>query len=115
MAELKKRALTRGLGNDPVDAALKGFLLEEETVLVPDEVGHLGVELVALHAALKKVQDVFVIRVGREREAAAVVHVLLELGRLVQTELVDRDLLLLALDVIIFFVLRSAREALPWE
>lgn len=59
----------------------------------------------AFHAALEKVQDVLVVGVGRKREAAAVVHELLELRGLVQAELVDGDLLLLSLDVIIFLVL----------
>jgi hypothetical protein len=38
---------------------------------------------VALHATLEQVQDVLVVGIGRECEAAAVVHVLFEFGRLV--------------------------------
>ena len=59
----------------------------------------------ALHAALKQGEDVAIVGVGCEGQPAAVVHKLLELGRLVDTELIDCNLLLFALDVIIFFIL----------
>ena len=70
-----------------------------------NKVRDLWVKLVALHAPLKQVVDVLVVGVSRECKPAAVVHVLLEFGRLIETELVDSDLLLLALDVVIFLVL----------
>jgi len=42
-------------------------------------------------------------------------HVLLESGWLIQTQLVDCDLLLLALNVVVFLVLGSTRQTLPWK
>ena len=69
----------------------------------------------AFHAALEETEDVAVVGVGRERQTSAVVHELLELGGLVEAEFVDGDLLLLALDVIIFFVFGASRESLPGE
>lgn len=42
-------------------------------------------------------------------------HELLELYGLVQAELLDSDFLLLAFNVVVFLVLGSARETLPWE
>ena len=107
--------LSDGSGDDAVDAALEGFLLEEQAVLVPNEVGNFGVKFVTLHASFEQIDNVLVVRVGCEGEASAIVHELLELGRLVQTELIDGNLLLLALDVIIFLVFRSSWESLPWE
>ena len=67
----------------------------------------------ALHAALEQREDVAIVRVGREGQSTAVVHEFLELGRLVQAELINGDLLLFALDVIIFFVFRASWQALP--
>ena len=81
------------------------LLLQHQPVLVPDEIRLLGVESVALHAALEQVDDVRVVGVLSERQAAAVVHELLELVGLVSAELVDGDLLLLLLNVRIFFLL----------
>lgn len=107
--------LTRWSRNNAVDAALKCFLLQEKAVLVPNKVRYFGVKLVSLHAALEQTVDVLVVGVGRECKAAAVIHVLLEFRWLVEAEFVDRDLLLLALDVVIFFVLGAAGESLPWE
>lgn len=88
---------------------LERFFLQEKAVFVPDEIGRLRVEVVALHAAFEKTEDVFEVRIAREREPAAVVHVLFEFKRLVQAELVDGYLLLLALDIIILFVLGASR------
>ena len=87
--------------------------LQEKAILIPDEVWRAQLKVVALHAALEEREDVAVVGVGCERQPTAVVHELLELGRLVQAELIDGHLLLLALDVIIFFVLRASWEALP--
>ena len=67
----------------------------------------------ALHAALEQRKNVTVVGVSRKWQPAAVVHELLILGGLVEAELVYGNLLLFALDVIIFFVLRASWEALP--
>ena len=105
--------LLRWLVDDAHHGLLERLPFEEEAVLVPDEVGRAQLEVVALHAALEQRQDVAIVGVGREGQAAAVVHELLEFGRLVQAEFVDGHLLLLALDVIIFFVFRASWQALP--
>lgn len=94
---------------------LKGLLLEDEAVLVPNEVRGLHVEGVALHAAFEKGEDVAVVGVRGEGQGAAVLHKLLELGGLVQAELVYGDLFLLALNVVVLLVLRAAGEALPGQ
>lgn len=99
------KRLTSWFRNYTIDASLQSLLLQEEAVLVPDEVRYLGVKLVALHAALKQAIDVLVVRVRRERQSSAIVHVLLEFRGLVEAELVNRHFLLFALDVVIFFVL----------
>ena len=69
----------------------------------------------SLHATLEQVDDVLVVRIGREGESSAVVHEFFEFGRLVQAELIHCHFSLLALDVIIFLVLGSTWESLPWE
>ena len=86
---------------------------EEKAILVPDKVWCAQLKVVALHAALEQREDVAIVRVGREGQSTAVVHEFLELGRLVQAELIDGHLLLFALDVIIFFVFRASWQALP--
>lgn len=87
--------------------------LEEKAVLVPDEVRRAKLEVVALHAALEQAEDVAIVGVCGEGQTTAIVHELLELGRLVQAQFVDGHLLLFALDVIIFLVFRASWEALP--
>ena len=94
-----------GLADDSHHVLLEGLLLEEEAVLVPDEVGCLNIEVVTLHAALKQIEDVAVVGVSSETEAAAVLHEFFEFSRLVQAELVYGDLFLFSPDVIIFLVL----------
>ena len=101
------------LVNDAHHGLLECLSFEEEAVLVPDKVWRAQLEIVSLHAALEERKNVAVVRVCREAESAAIVHELLELGWLIQAEFVDGHLLLLALDVIIFFVLRASWKALP--
>ena len=67
----------------------------------------------ALHAALEERGHVAVVGVCGEGQPAAVLHELLELGRLVQTQLVHRHFFLLALNVIVFFVFGASWETLP--
>ena len=109
------RWLCRGLVDHAHHGLLQRLPLEEEAVLVPEEVGSAQLKVMALHATLKQREDVAVVRVGCEGQPAAVVHELLELGRLVKTQLVNCNLLLLALDVIIFFILGASWETLPWK
>jgi len=91
----------------------QGLLFEHEAVFIPDKVWGLNVELIALHAHLEQVQNVSVVRVGSEAQRSAVLHVLLELVGLIQAQLVNCNLLLLSLDIVIFFILAAARETLP--
>jgi len=107
--------LSNGFRNDAVNASFERLFLQEKAVLVPNEVRDLRVELVAFHAAFEQAVDVLVVGICRECKASAVVHVLFEFRRLVEAEFVDSDLLLLSFDVVIFFVLRPARETLPRE
>ena len=67
------------------------------------------------HATFEQINDVLVVWIGNECEAAAVVHKFLELRRLVKAKLIDGDFFLFALDVIIFLVLRAPRKSLPWQ
>ena len=69
----------------------------------------------SFHAALKQIEDVLVVGVGNESESSAIVHELLKLWWLIEAELINSDLLLLALDVIIFLVFRASWESLPWQ
>ena len=68
-----------------------------------------------LHTSFEQINDVLVVGIRYERESAAIVHEFLELGRLVETEFIDSNFLLLALDVIIFLVFRASRKSLPWQ
>lgn len=94
---------------------LERFLFKDETVLVPDEVGHLGVPSVLLHAALEQPQHILVIGVLGELKLSAVVHKLAEFLGMSLAELVHSDFELLLLDVIVLFILGAAWESLPWE
>ena len=94
---------------------LDEFFFQDQPIFVPDEIWLLWVDIVFLHAALKKTNDIAIIGVLGEAETTAVVHELLEFLRLVLAELLNLDLLLLFLDVGILLSLGSAGEALPWE
>ena len=75
--------LLRRLVNHAHHGLLQCLPFEEEAVLVPDEVRSAQLKVMALHAALKQREDVAIVRVGCEGQPAAVVHELLEFGRLV--------------------------------
>ena len=94
---------------------LDEFLLEHQSIFVPDEVRLLKVDIIFLHTALEQVDDVAIVWVLGEAETSAVVHKFLEFLRLVFAELLDLDLLLLFLDVGVLLSLGSSGEALPWE
>jgi hypothetical protein len=61
--------------------------------------------VVTLHAALKQIEDVAVVGVSSETEAAAVLHEFFEFSWLVHAELIYGHFLLFSPDVIIFLVL----------
>lgn len=102
-------------GDDAHHALFQRLTLKEEPVLVPDEVRAFEVEAVPLHAAFEQIDDVLVVWIGNESEPAAVVHVLFELWRLVEAELIDGNFFLLTLNVIIFFIFRASGEPLPGQ
>ena len=105
--------LLDGLADDFHKVLLEGLLLKDKAVLVPDEVGYLGVPAVLLHAAFKQAEDELVVGVLSELEFAAIVHELTELLGVALAQLVDSDLQLLLLDVVVLLVLRAARQTLP--
>ena len=107
--------LVRGLVDDAHHRLLECLPLEEKAVLVPDEVGCAQLEVVALHATLEEREDIAVIGICCKGETSAVVHVLFEFRGLVHAQLINSDLLLLALDVIIFLVFGASWEALPGQ
>ena len=94
---------------------LDEFFFEHQSILVPDEVRLLWVDVVFLHAALEQSDDVAIVWVLGETETSAVVHEFLEFFWLILAELLDFDLLLLLLDVGVLLCLGSTWEALPWE
>jgi hypothetical protein len=94
---------------------LKGLLLEHQAILVPNKVWRLQVEAVSLHATLELAENESVVGVSSEAQRPAVQHEFLKLYGLVKAKLLDSDLLLLALNVIVFFVLGAAGQSLPWE
>jgi hypothetical protein len=104
-----------GFRDDAHHVLLEGLLLKEEAVFVPDEVGGLHVEVVALHATFEESQDKAVVWVSGETESAAVLHEFLKLAGLVHAEFVNGNFLLLTLDVIIFLILRASGKSLPGE
>ena len=103
------------LADDLHEVLLESLLLKDEAILVPDEVGHLGVPTVLLHAAFEQPEHVLVIGVLGELELSAVVHELAELFGVALAQLVHGDLELLLLDIVVLFILRPSRETLPRE
>ena len=77
------------LVDDTHHLSLDGFLLQDKSVLVPNEVRRLLVMSVLIHAALEQLDDVPVVRVLGETQTSAIVHELSEFLWLVFTELVD--------------------------
>ena len=94
---------------------LDGLLLENKSILVPNEIWCLRVEPVLLHAALEQTYDVAVVGVLRETETSAVMHELSEFLRLVLAQIVNRGLLLFLFDGSVFLSLGPAGKSLPWE
>lgn len=94
---------------------LQRFFFQVESVFVPDEVRHLGVEPVLPHASFEETNHVSVVRVFNELEFPAVVHVLFELFGVALAEFFNSDLELLFLDVVVLLVLAPARKTLPGE
>ena len=83
--------------------ALNSFFFEHESVLVPDEIGGLRVVALPLHASFEQANDVAVVGILSEGEAAAVMHEFFEFLRLVFAKVFDFCLYLLLFDVSIFF------------
>ena len=86
-----------------------------QSIFLPYKVWFRGAETIFLHASLEQADDVAVVRVLGEAETSAIVHEFLELVRLIQAELVNTYLLLLFLDVCVFFLLGFTWKSLPWQ
>ena len=84
---------------------LDGFLLKQESILVPDEIWSGETVTMAFQARFKASDDVSIVRILSKGEASAVVHELSELFWLVLAKLLDGDLLLLFLDVGVLLLL----------
>ncbi len=103
------------LGDNFHQVLLQLLLLEHEPVLVPNEVRHLGVPTILLHATLKESQNILIVWILSELELSAIVHEILEFLWVAFAEFIDSDLKLLLFDVVVLLVLGSAWESLPWE
>lgn len=104
-----------GFADDLHQVLLQSLLFKDKTVLVPDEVGGLGVPPVLLHAALEETKDILVIGVLSELKFAAIVHELAEFLGMSLAQLINSDFKLLLLDVVVLLVLRASWKALPWK
>jgi hypothetical protein len=78
---------------------LDEFFFQHQSIFIPHEVRLLWVNIVFLHAALEKSDDVAIIWVLSETETSAVVHKFLEFFGLILAKLLDLNLLLLFLDI----------------
>lgn len=99
--------------NNVQHTVLQRLLVLAQSVLLPGEVKHLHVKLVAGETVFKHADALFVVGLLLEFERAAVLHELLELAGVTAAELLKRGLNLLLLDVIVLFSLASTRQALP--
>ena len=91
------------------------FLLKNKSILIPNEIRCLGVNVVLLHAAFEQIDDEGVVWILGKGQIAAVVHELSELFWAVLAKVFDSDFLLLFLNVSILFFLGSTWETLPWK
>ena len=81
------------------------LLFKSKSILVPNKVWLLWVDVIFAHAALEQTDNVPVVRVLCEREASAVVHELLELVWLVLAQIFDLHFLLFLFNVSVFLSL----------
>ena len=101
------------LANDVEHRVLQRLFVLAQPVLLPGVVKDTVVEVVALHATLKVVEALTVVRLLLELERAAVLHVLAELAGVTAAELLKTRLNLLLLDVIVLLVLGATGQTLP--
>lgn len=94
-----------GLADDFHKVLLQSLLLQNQSVLVPYEIGHLRIPSILLHTALKEPQNIFVVRVLSELELATVVHELAEFLGVTLAQLIDGNLELLLLDIVVLLIL----------
>ena len=92
---------------------LDGFLLEGQSILVPDKLRGGLADSMSLHTWLEQTDDVGVVWILSKAESSAVVHKLGKFLGLVLAQFLDGDLLLLFLNVIILLLLGSAWKPLP--
>lgn len=67
------------------------------------------------HALLPDGKGLLVVWSLLELESAAEFHVLLELNWVSSAQILERSLTLLLLDIVVFLILGSAWESLPWQ
>ena len=91
------------------------LLFYSQPILLPNKFWLFGAETISLHAALEETNDVTIVGILGEAEASAVVHELLEFVWLISAELLNGYLLLLFLNISVFFLLRSTSKSLPWK
>lgn len=101
------------LANDVEDAVFEGLLVLAKTILLPSVVEDTSVEVVSLHASLEEADASAIVRILLKLERATVFHELTELNGVTSTQLLQRRLNLLLLNVVILFVLAAPRETLP--
>lgn len=91
------------------------LLFQSKSILVPNEIWLLWIDVILGHAAFKQTDDVSIVWILGEWQASAIMHEFLELIWLIFAKLFDLNLLLLFLNVGILFSLWSSWKALPWE
>lgn len=110
-----ERLLGGLLADDVEHRVLERLLVLAKAVLLPGVVEDLAVELVALQTALEQAVAGLVVRLLLELQRSAVVHVFFEFRWVSPTKLFQGCLNFLFLNVVILFVLRTARQSLPWK
>ena len=94
---------------------LDRFLFQNQSVLVPDEVGIFCIDTLLLHTALEQTDDIAVIWILGEAKATAVVHEFSEFFRLILAQVINGCLFLFLLDGCVLLSLGSTWKSLPWQ
>ena len=103
------------LTNHVEHGALEQLLVFAESVLLPGEVGDSWIKLMSSHAVVKEPHTLVILWLLLELKLSAVLHELLELMWDASTQLSQRSIDLLLLDIVIFLVLAATWESLPWQ
>ena len=101
------------LANNVQHTVFQSLLIFRKAILLPGVIEDSWVVLMARQATLEEVKAGPVVGLLFELEASAVLHELTELTWVASTQLLQRSLNLLFLDVVVLFVLGATRETLP--